>query len=98
MADLPSLRPAVYTVVVYEYVDNMLERRKPHREAHLERVHATKARGELVNAGAIGEAERAMFVFAPGTDDRARAFVERDPYVLAGLVSEWTVTTWNVVE
>lgn len=98
MAELTSLAPAVYTVVLYEYVDDMLELRKPHREAHLERAHAAKARGELVNAGAMGEAESAMFVFAPGAEAEARAFVEDDPYVVAGLVPTWRVTTWNVVE
>ncbi len=61
-----SLTPTVYTVVLYEYVDNMLERRKPHREAHLARLDEAKARGELLNAGAFGEADSAVLVFAPG--------------------------------
>jgi uncharacterized protein len=97
MADLPSLTPAVYTVVLYEYVDNMLELRKPHREAHLAQLDAAKARGELLNAGAFGDADSAVLVFAPGLEAIAQAFADGDPYVLAGLVPSRRVTTWNVV-
>lgn len=97
MADLPSLTPAVYTVVLYEYVDNMLERRKPHREAHLARLDEAKARGELLNAGAFGDADSAVLVFAPGMEAKAQAFADGDPYVLADLVPSRRVTTWNVV-
>ena len=97
MADLPSLTPAVYTVLLYEYVDNMLELRKPHREEHLERLYAAKARGELLNAGAVGDADSAILVFIPDFDSEARAFAAGDPYVLAGLVPNWRVATWTVV-
>ena len=91
------LSPATYVLVQYDYVENMLERRAPHREGHLERARQAKARGELLNAGALGEAEGALFVFAPGADRAAREFAEDDPYVLAGLVPRWAITTWNVV-
>jgi uncharacterized protein len=97
MADLPSLTPAVYTFVLYEYVDDMLERRKPHREAHLARLEQAKARGELLNAGAFGDADSAVLVFAPGKEAVAEAFADGDPYVLADLVPSRRVTTWNVV-
>lgn len=92
-----SLEPAVYTVVVYDYVENMLERRGPHREEHISRVRGSKERGELLNAGAIGEAESAFFVFAPDAEAAARSFISDDPYVLNDLVPTWRVTTWNVV-
>jgi uncharacterized protein YciI len=97
MADLPSRTPAVYTVVLYEYVDNMLERRKPYREAHLARLDEAKARGELLNAGAFGDADSAVLDFAPGLEAVAQAFADGDPYVLADLVPSRRVTTWNVV-
>ena len=97
MADLPSLAPGLYTVVLYEYVDNMLELRKPHREAHLARLDEAKARGELLNAGAFGDADSAVLVFAPGLEAVAQEFADGDPYVLADLVPSRRVTTWNVV-
>ena len=87
----------MYVVVFYDYVDDMLERRTPHRPDHLARAKAAKERGELINAGAIGDAEGAFFVFAPDADAAARSFIDDDPYVVAGLVPKWRVTTWNVV-
>lgn len=92
-----SLEPAVYTALQYNYVENMLERRAPHREDHLSKVRESKERGELLNAGAIGDAEGAFFVFAPDAEEAARSFISGDPYVLNDLVPTWRVTTWNVV-
>jgi uncharacterized protein YciI len=99
MTSMPrnTLDQAVYVVVFYDYVENMLERRIPHRAEHLARAHQAKERGELINAGAVGDADGALFVFAPDAEAAARAFVEGDPYVSAGLVPSWRVTTWNVV-
>lgn len=97
MNEPSRLDPAIYTVLLYEYVDDMLELRTPHRAEHLARLEEAKARGELINAGAIGDADSAVLVFAPGHEDAARALAEGDPYVLAGLVPSWRVTTWNVV-
>jgi uncharacterized protein YciI len=97
MTDASRLSPAIYTVLLYDYVDDMLERRMPHREAHLARLENARVRGELINAGAIGDADSALLVFAPGAEDAARALAEGDPYVLNGLVPSWRVTTWNVV-
>ncbi len=56
-----------------------------------------KARGELLNAGAFGDADSAVLVFAPGMEAVAEAFADGDPYVLADLVPSRRVTTWNVV-
>jgi uncharacterized protein YciI len=97
MTDRECLNPDLYTVLLYEYVDNMLDRRVPYREDHLEHVRAAKERGELYNAGAIGEAESAFFVFEPDGERLARTFVAGDPYVVNDLVPTWRVTTWNVV-
>jgi uncharacterized protein YciI len=97
MADLPGLEPDVYVVLQYDYVENMLELRKPHRPAHLAILQEAKERGEVLNAGAFGDADSAMFVFAPGAEAAAEAFVEVDAYVKAELVPAWRVTTWNVV-
>jgi uncharacterized protein YciI len=97
MSDRASLEPAVYTVLLYDYVDEMVQRRAPFRDAHLGHVQTAKDRGELLNAGAIGDAESALFVFAPETVQAARAFVAGDPYVVNDLVPTWRLTTWNVV-
>ena len=86
----------IYTLLQYDYVDDMLERRTPHREAHLSLARAAQARGVLINAGAIGAAEQAIFVFAADAEAEAEAFVDADPYVREGLVPSWRITTWTV--
>jgi uncharacterized protein YciI len=50
-----------------------------------------------LNAGALGDADSALLVFAPDAERAARSFVDGDPYVLAGLVPSWRITTWTVV-
>lgn len=95
----PALAAGRYVLLTYDYVAGMLERRGPHREAHL--AHATAAReaGHLVNVGAVGEAaEGAILLFG----DVERAVAERhaveDPYQHAGLIRSWRVVPWQVVD
>ena len=80
----------------YEYIDDMAERRAPHREAHLALIHRYHGEGRLAIAGAVGEpASTGLLAFREEAD--ARAFREEDPYVAAELVVSWTVEPWTVV-
>ncbi|HLH65977.1 MAG TPA: YciI family protein [Solirubrobacteraceae bacterium] len=85
-------------LLLYTYVDDMLERRGPHREEHLSRIAAERDAGHLVVAGAIGDPPTGAAIGFRGVD---RAHVERfvagDPYVRAGLVREWRVEPWALV-
>ena len=82
----------------YDYVEDILERRAPHREAHLALVARWKEDGRLVLAGALGDPPHgALFVF-PGEDASvAEQFASEDPYVAAGLVTSRRVERLNVV-
>ena len=42
-------------LLLYEYVDNMGERRAPHREAHLAHIKASQEAGEIFVVGAYGD-------------------------------------------
>ena len=67
-------------------------------EEHLAGARAMHERGALVMVGAYADpTDGALFVFK--TEDRAviEAFVASDPYVKAGLVSEWKIRPWTVV-
>ena len=84
----------------YEYVDDILERRKPHREAHLAHIERSAADGGLVVAGAVGDPPNgALFVFEDDSDAAtvAEEFAAGDPYVAAGLVSGRRIEPWTVV-
>jgi uncharacterized protein YciI len=83
-------------LLIYELVDDYLERRTALRAEHLELARAAHDRGELLLAGALADPyDRALLVFAGG--DTAEAFARVDPYVTNGLVTSWTVRQWNEV-
>jgi uncharacterized protein YciI len=86
-----------YFVLTYDVVENFVERRMPFRPDHLAQVQDAHARGELIMAGALADPVSAMLIFR--TEDKAavEAFAQQDPYVLQGLVKEWSVRPWNVV-
>ena len=86
------------TALSYAYVPDILDRRPPHRAAHLAQVEEWAGRGELVIAGALGDPPRgALFGFAVDDPARVEEFVAADPYVAAGLVTAHQIEPWNVV-
>jgi uncharacterized protein YciI len=85
-----------HQLLLYEYVDGMLERRTPHREAHLAALERERAAGQVVLAGAYGDPPVGAAILFSGADaDHVRAFVKNDPYVRAGLVRSWRVEPYH---
>jgi uncharacterized protein YciI len=83
-------------VLFYEYVADILERRVPHREAHLAELRAGKDDGRILMAGPLGDPPHgAAIVFVDR--DPAEAFARADPYVTNGLVTAWRVEPWALV-
>ena len=88
----------MFWLLMYDLVDDYLERRAPLRDEHLGLARAAHERGELVLAGALADpADSAVLVFR--TDDVAviERFVSDDPYVRHGLVTAWRIRSWTVV-
>ncbi len=88
----------MYYALLYDVVDDYLERRGQFRDEHLALAAAATARGELVLAGAFADpADSALLVWK--VDDRAvvEEFVKADPYVRNGLVTSWRIREWTVV-
>ncbi len=87
-----------HLILFYEYVADIAERRGAHRPAHLEHIGAYKRDGRIVASGALGDpVTGAAIVFTNESEDQIGAFVEADPYSLAGLVTSWRVVPWTVV-
>lgn len=85
-------------LLFYDYVDDVLTLREPHRPRHLELLRGLHERGVLKMAGALADpVDGAVLVFS--TDDRAEVerFVAEDPYVANGLVTSWRIRAWTVV-
>jgi uncharacterized protein YciI len=88
----------MYYLLFYDYVENVVERRAPYREAHLKLAREALDRGEIVMGGAFADpVDGAVLLFE--ADDRSvvEAFVKQDPYVAGGIVTAWRVRPWTVV-
>lgn len=85
-------------LLLYEYPPDVLERRAPHREAHLALVRQWKDTGRLRLAGALGDPPTGgALVFDVDDASEIDAFLDADPYVQAGVVSAYRVESWNLV-
>ena len=88
----------MYWLLLYEVVDDYLERRAAFRADHLALASEAFDRGVLMMAGALADpADGAVLVFEGDDESSAVAFAERDPYVRNGLVTSWHVRQWTVV-
>jgi uncharacterized protein len=85
-------------VLIYELAPDYLERRGALREEHLALIMAAHERGDLQQAGALSEPfDRALLVWSTDDESVVDAFIAADPYVSNGLVTSWSVRTWNTV-
>jgi uncharacterized protein YciI len=88
----------MHWLLIYDLVDDYLERRGALRTEHLGLAEAAHERGELVMAGALADpADRAVLVFRGDDASVAESFAAADPYVREGLVRGWEVRPWTVV-
>lgn len=75
-------------VLFYEYVDDIVDKRAPHRDAHLARINQWRDDGKLLLAGAMGKPPHgAALVFDVEDPAEVESFADEDPYVLAELVT-----------
>lgn len=88
--------PQRLELLLYDYVDDIVERRAPHRPAHLELIGEWKRDGRVVAGGATGDPPTGALIVFTGAGN-AEAFAEVDPYVREGLVTGWRVEPWTVV-
>jgi uncharacterized protein len=90
--------PTPYQALLYDYVENALEARAPHRDAHLEKIRRAVADGHIHMAGALGDPPHGGLLVFNGDDPSvAERFAAEDPYVENGVVTSWRVEPWTVV-
>lgn len=89
---------ATHFLLLYDVVDDYLDRRGPFRAEHLSLIQRAAHRGELVMAGALADPpDGAVLVFRGPSPQPAESFAAADPYVRNGLVKAWRVRKWNTV-
>jgi uncharacterized protein YciI len=87
-----------HLLLLYDYVEDMADRRGPHREAHLEKIRAEQSAGRVTLAGALGDPpSRGAIVFKGVDPAHVEQFVATDPYYTAGLITDWRLEPWTLV-
>jgi uncharacterized protein YciI len=85
-------------LLLYEYVEDIAERRGPYRDAHLARIREQREAGRVVMAGALGRPPSGgAIVFEGAERAEIEEFVREDPYVQADLVTAWRIEPWTLV-
>lgn len=88
----------MHYLLIYNYVDDYMERRQQFRAEHLKHAKAAVDRGELLLGGALANPpDRGLLLFTGDSTAAAERFAAADPYVLNGLVSRWEVRRWTTV-
>jgi uncharacterized protein len=88
----------MYWILLYELVDDYIERRAALRNDHLALARSLNEQGVLLMAGAFADpVDRAALVFKTDDIGVVEQFVAADPYVREGLVTSWRIRRWNVV-
>ena len=75
----------------------MLEKRGPHREAHLQHAAMAVKTGKMLLGGALADPVDTGLIVFKGKPGTAEKFAAEDPYVKNGLVTSWSVRQWNIV-
>mmetsp|Transcript_2061 Transcript_2061/g.6453 ORF Transcript_2061/g.6453 Transcript_2061/m.6453 type:complete len:264 (+) Transcript_2061:184-975(+) len=86
-----------FHLLLYHYVDDAVNLRKPYRQAHLDLAQLAVGRGELLLGGALAQPVDGGILVFDGDAEMAKSFAERDPYVQNGIVTDWHVREWTVV-
>ena len=88
----------MHYLLLYDVVDDYVNKRTPYRAAHIALARQAVVRGELVLAGALANpADGALFVFRGSSSAAAESFAKNDSYVQNGLVTRWYVREWTTV-
>ncbi|WAL62908.1 YciI family protein [Thermocoleostomius sinensis] len=81
-------------VVWGRYCQDVVEKRAPHRQAHLDRLTQLKASGELVTLGPTKDLTLFFGVYDAADEAAVKQLVEADPYWQHGIWTDYQVKEW----
>ena len=84
----------------YVYIDGMLEKRDPFRAANFKEINRMNEQGKVALGGAFNDpCDGAVILFHSTTCTKQEVieFAKVDPYVTAGLVTQWSVSEYMAV-
>jgi uncharacterized protein YciI len=71
-----------------------LEKRAPHRQAHLDGLAAQKERGVLITIGPTKDVTKVFGIYEAEDEATVRQLIELDPYWQNGIWTEYDVREW----
>jgi uncharacterized protein len=85
-------------ILFYDYVEDIVERRAPYRDAHLAYIGVEREAGRVIMGGPLGDPPHgAAIVFKDTAPEEIVQFAQSDPYVEAGLVTARRIEPWKLV-
>jgi hypothetical protein len=76
------------------YCDNVVEKRAPYRQAHLDRLAELKQTGSLITIGPTQDLTRVFGVYEAADEAAVRQLIEDDLYWQQGIWTEYEVKEW----
>jgi uncharacterized protein len=81
-------------VLFGSYCEDVLEKRTPYRQAHLDRIQQLKEQGIVVTLGPTKDLTKVFGVYDAPDEVTAQKLIEEDPYWQAEIWTEYTVKEW----
>ncbi|CAF1160140.1 unnamed protein product [Adineta ricciae] len=97
MASTTAIAPKLH-ILHYDYVENVVEKRKPYREAHLAFINKQVESGNVILGGAAGNPpSEAFLIFRNLSSKQIEEVAQRDPYVVHGIARKYSVKPYMAV-
>jgi uncharacterized protein len=76
------------------YCEDVVDRRVPHRSAHLAGLAQQKADGILVTIGPTQDLTQVFGIYEANDEAQVRQLIETDPYWVNGIWTEYHIKEW----
>lgn len=76
------------------YCVDVLEKRDPYRQAHLDGLAEQKQSGILITIGPTKDVTKVFGIYEAESEAKVRQLVEADPYWQNGIWTEYEVKEW----
>ena len=76
------------------YCEDVLEKRAPYRQAHLDVLAAQKEAGVLITIGPTKDLTKVFGIYEAEDEATVRQIIEADPYWQNGIWTEYDVREW----
>jgi uncharacterized protein YciI len=77
-------------LLTYNYVPDMVNKRAPHREAHIAYAKAFESKGLLLGGALQNPVDSGVLLF-DSDETSVKTYAENDPYMKNGLITSYSV-------